>query len=634
MEQKEIIIDVVKTVKDYTQGKDWRVKENANIGSMVFQGLNSHLAGRQLKRYALAEMYGKKDPNISRLHGNGSIHLHDLGFPLVAYCCGHSLQELILKGFGEVAERMQCSPPKHFDAIITHMINYIGTMQAEFSGAQAFSSVDTLLAPFVRLDNLTQQEVDQHIQMLIFGLNVPSRWGWQTHFSNLTFDLAVPDDLKNKKILQEITPGLIEKRLSKERRIMKEKYRDFFPEEKIEEYTELRKKKLYEVMESTYGEYQKEMDMINKAFLKNMIKGDKLGRIFTFPIPTYNLTKDFEWDSEVSKLLFEAAGKYGLPYFQNYIGSDLDPKSIRAMCCRLNLDQNELINRPGGMWGPGDSTGSIGVVTINMNRIGYEAGDEEEFLRVLGERMEVASHALEIKRKEIVELLDKGFVPYTKSYLKHLSNHFSTIGLCGMNEACVNLFGKDISSPGGKEFTVRVLEFMRKKIKEYQNETGNLYNLEATPAESTAYRFAKKDKELYPEIFTSGKDVPFLTNSTNLPVDAEVDLFEAIRHQEPIQTLYNGGTIFHTYLGERVDGETAKKIVRTIAERTKLPYFTITPVFSVCQDHGYISGKKERCPNCKKTTEVYDRIVGYLRPTRTWNVGKQEEFKHRRRFNA
>ena len=579
-------------VKRFVAGEDLKSDENANQGGKTFQGLNARLAGTILNLYALNEMYGKQNKKIKNLHKDGSIHIHDLDFPIVAYCCGHSLEQLLERGFGEVRERIQSYPAKHLETIVAQMINYIGTIQGEFAGAQAFSSVDTFLAPFVRADNLDQKRVNQYMQMLIYGLNVASRWGWQAPFSNLTFDLTVPEDLENKKAL---VGG---KRL-----------------------------------DSTYGEYQKEMTMINKGFLETMLKGDKSGRIFTFPIPTYNLTPDFDWDSSVSKKLFEVTGKYGIPYFQNYIGSGLDPKSIRAMCCRLNIDQTELINRPGGMWGPGDATGSIGVVTINMNRIGYEAENEKEFLEILKERMDVASESLEIKRAVVKKNLEQDFMPYTKSYLGHFENHFSTIGLCGMNEACINFLKKDISSPKGKDFAERILEFMRSKVLEYQKETSNLYNLEATPAESTSYRFARLDKQTYPKIHTSGINEPFLTNSTQLPVDAEKDLFSALKHQESLQALYTGGTIFHTFLGESIDGEAAKNLVRKIATETTLPYFSITPVFSVCQSHGYITGKVETCPDCGEITEIYDRIVGYLRPVKTWNKGKQEEFLHRKRFS-
>ncbi len=578
-----LITDVVRTVKDYTRGDDWEIKENANTGSIVFQGLNAHLAGKALKTYALCELYEKKDPEIRKLHESKAIHIHDLNFPLIAYCCGHPIEQLIRRGFGEVSERVQSSPAKHLATIVAQMVNYIGTMQGEFAGAQAFSSIDTYLAPFVRADGLSQDQVTQCMQMLIYGLNVPSRWGWQAPFSNLTFDLVVPKDLKDKKV---IVGG--------------------------------------KELDSTYKEYQKEIDMINLGFLKIMEKGDKAGRIFTFPIPTYNLTKDFDWDSEVANRIFEVAGKYGIPYFQNYIGSGLDPGEVRAMCCRLNINQKELMNRPGGMWGPGDSTGSIGVVTINMNRIGYEAQTDKEYLDILAHRMDISAKSLEAKRKIITKLLNNGFVPYTKSYLGHFNNHFSTIGLCGMNESCLNFLGKDISTTEGKKFTIKILKFMHKKMKEIQIKTGNLYNLEATPAESTAYRFAKADRELYPNIVVTGQNEVILTNSTQLPVNLNMTLIDALKHQEKIQQYYTGGTIFHTFIGERIDREQAKMLVKKIAEKTKLPYFTLTPIFSVCQDHGYISGRHPECPECGSRTEIYDRIVGYLRPISNWNVGKRK----------
>ena len=588
-----LVQDVVRTVKDYTRGDDWEVQENANTGSIVFQGLNAHLAGKALKTYALSEMYGKEDIEIRKLHEQKAIHIHDLSFPLIAYCCGHSIEQLIRRGFGEVSERVQSKPAKHLITIVAQIVNYIGTMQGEFAGAQAFSSVDTFLAPFVRADDLTQKEVDQCMQMLIYGLNVPSRWGWQAPFSNLTFDLTVPRDLKDKKAIIN----------GKE-------------------------------LDSTYGDYQKEIDMINLGFLKTMAEGDKAGRIFTFPIPTYNLTKDFDWNSNVADKIFEVTGKYGIPYFQNYIGSNLDPGEIRAMCCRLNINQTELMNRPGGMWGPGDSTGSIGVVTINMNRIGYEAQNEEEFFDILGHRMEICSKSLVTKRKVVDNLLKKDFVPYTASYLGHFNNHFSTIGLCGMNESCLNFLDKDISTLEGKDFTIKVLHFMRGKMRQYQKETGNLYNLEATPAESTAYRFAKADVEMYPNIKINGKNEVIMTNSTQLPVDLNTNLYDALKHQEDIQVLYTGGTIFHTFVGERLSGDQTKMLVRKIAENTKLPYFSITPIFSICPNHGYIPGKHELCETCGKETEVYDRVVGYLRPIKTWNKGKRKgEAPLRKRLN-
>jgi len=595
-QSKQAIFDFARRlVNGYMGGDDWRSRENANSGSITFQGANARLAGEVWNNYALNEMYGKINPEIKALHESGAMHVHDLDFPVIAYCCGHSMEQLIKRGFGEVSERVQSSPAKHLETIVAQMVNYIGTMQGEFAGAQAFSSVDTFLAPFVRADNLSQDRVDQYMQMLIYGLNVPSRWGWQAPFSNLTFDLTVPDDLKSKQAIVGGKP-----------------------------------------LETKYGDYQKEVDMINRGFLKTMMHGDKSERIFTFPIPTYNLTKNFDWDSEISNSLFEVTGKYGIPYFQNYLGSELDPGAIRAMCCRLNLDQTELMRRPGNMWGPGDSTGSIGVVTLNMNRIGYEAeGKEDKFYEILGHRMDIASQSLEIKRKTIEEFMEKGFVPYTRSYLGHFGNHFSTIGLCGMNESCINMFGKDISTEEGKNFAVKTLNFMREKIKGYQNESGNLYNLEATPAESTSYKFAKRDKEIYPNIAVSGNGTPFLTNSTQLPVDLKADLHFALKHQEELQTLYNGGTIFHAFIGERLDRDSAKNLVRKIAETTRLPYFSLTPIFSICPEHKYLPGKKDKCTQegCEEIPEVYDRIVGYLRPITAWNPGKREEFDHRNRLN-
>ena len=583
-------------IKGYINGADWRGKENANSGQVTFQGANARLAGDLWNTFALNEMYGKENPEISEGHKKGEFQIHDLDFPVVAYCCGHSLEQLLKRGFGEVKERVQSSPPKHLRSVVSQMVNYIGTMQGEFAGAQAFSSVDTFLAPFIRVDSLSNTEIKQSMQELIYGLNVPSRWGWQAPFSNLTFDLTVPADLAGK------------------RAIIGGKEVNF-----------------------NYGELQEEMNRLNKAYLEVKMGGDKSGRIFTFPIDTYNITKDFKWDGEVPDLLFEVTGKYGIPYFQNYIGTGLDPGDIRAMCCRLNLDQRELMKRPGNMWGPGDSTGSIGVVTINMNRIGYEAHSEQEFFDILEHRMDLAEQSLEIKRKKINELLEQkpeSFVPFTKSYLGHFNNHFSTIGLIGMHEGLINFLKKGIETEEGKNFTIRTLNFMREKIKNYQEETSNLYNLEATPGEGACYRLARLDKENYPNIYTSGEESPFLTNSTQLPVDLNTDLFSALKHQEALQTLYTGGTIFHTFLGERMSGEDAKNLVRKIATNTRLSYFSLTPVFSICEDHGYLSGKIERCPTCNNQTEIYDRVVGYIRPVNSFNPGKKEEFKRRRRFGA
>ncbi|TES87104.1 MAG: ribonucleoside triphosphate reductase [Candidatus Aminicenantes bacterium] len=584
-EARKTGINLERLIKDYINDADWKIKENSNEGTVSFSGLNARVSGEVLSNFALNQLYSEK---IKKAHLEGDFHVHDLSYPIVGYCAGWSLENLLKKGFGHVPNQVHSFPAKHLETATLHMVNFIGTMQGEFAGAQAFSSVDTFLAPFVRADNLDYESVKQDIQKLIFGLNIPSRWGWQTPFSNLTFDWTVPGDMRDKNV---IVGG----------------------EEK----------------DSTYGEYQKEMNMINKAFLELMFEGDQKGRVFTFPIPTYNLTENFDWDSPNANLLFEVTAKYGIPYFLNYIGTNLDPGDIRAMCCRLNLDQRELQRRPGSMWGPGDSTGSIGVVTINLNRIAYLASSREEFFASLKNIMILAKESLETKREVVNNMMAKGMMPYTMVYLGHFDNHFSTIGICGMHEACLNFLGKGIGTPEGKEFTLEVLEFMKDEIKKFQEETGNIYNLEATPAESTSYRLARIDRQKYHNIITAGTEkYPYLTNSTHLNVDATRDIFEAVEHQKAIQPLYTGGTIFHSFLPEAIDRETCKKLVRKIAE-TKLPYFSITPTFSVCRNHGYVKGEFPKCPECGEETEVYSRIVGYLRPVSTWNDGKQQEFKER-----
>ena len=578
-------VNLERLIKDYINDMDWKIKENSNEGMMSFSGLNARVSGEVLTNFALNQLYSEK---IKEAHMEGDFHIHDLSYPIVGYCAGWSLENLLKKGFGHVPSQAHSFPAKHLETATLHMVNFIGTMQGEFAGAQAFSSVDTFLAPFVRGDGLDYEKVKQDIQKLVFGLNVPSRWGWQTPFSNLTFDWTVPEDMKNKRV---ILGG----------------------EEK----------------DSTYDDYQEEMDMINKAFLELMIEGDQKGRVFTFPIPTYNISHEFDWDSPNANLLFEVTAKYGIPYFQNYMGTNLDRGDIRAMCCRLNLDQRELLRRPGSMWGPGDSTGSIGVVTINLNRIGFESTTHDEFFTKLKNLMILAKESLETKREIVNNMLAKGLMPYTLVYLGHFDNHFSTIGICGMHEACLNFLGKGIGTPEGKEFTTDLLNFMKDTIKEFQEETGNLYNLEATPAESTSYRLARLDRQKYQQIITSGTDrYPYLSNSTQLNVDATRDIFEALEHQKDIQPLYTGGTIFHAFLPEAIDRETCKKLVRKIAE-TKIPYFSITPTFSVCPNHGYINGVNPECPDCGAETEIYSRIVGYLRPISTWNDGKQQEFKER-----
>lgn len=587
-EAKKIGINLERLIQDYINDMDWKVRENSNEGVMSFSGLNARISGEVLANFALNQIYSE---NVKKCHQDGDFHIHDLSYPLVGYCAGWSLENLLKRGFGHVPNQVHSYPARHMETATLHMVNFIGTMQGEFAGAQAFSSVDTYLAPFAREDNLSFDAIKQDLQKLIFGLNVPSRWGWQTPFSNLTFDWTVPEDMKDKKV---IIGG--------------------------------------EERDSTYGEYQKEMDMINRAFLELMVDGDQKGRVFTFPIPTYNLTRDFDWDSPNADLLFEATAKYGIPYFQNYIGTNMDPGDIRAMCCRLNLDQRELLHRPGSIWGPGDSTGSIGVVTINLNRLGYIAESEEDYFSRLAHLMTLAKESLETKREIINNMMEIGLVPYTKAYLGHFENHFSTIGIVGMHETCLNFMDEGIQTPQGKDFAAKTLAFMRDKLREFQNETGSLYNLEATPAESTSYRLARLDRQKYNGIVTSGSDKhPFLTNSTQLNVDATRDIFEALQHQEDIQSLYTGGTIFHAFLPESTDRDTCRKLVRKVAE-TRMPYFSVTPTFSVCTNHGYIRGEVHTCPECGETTEVYSRIVGYLRPVSTWNDGKREEFKNRQTF--
>jgi ribonucleoside-triphosphate reductase len=588
-ETKDVMINAKNTISSYLDQLDWKVKENSNE-QFSFSGLLLYVSGKVIKNYVLNEIY---TPAIAEAHNKGFMHIHDLSHGCIGYCSGWSLKNLLLKGFGGIKGKADCKPAKHMGTVVHQMINFIGCLQMEFAGAQAFSSVDTLLAPFVREDGLKYKEVKQCMQQLVFSLNIPSRWGSQYPFSNLTFDWVVPEDYK------------------KEKAIVGGKRMDY-----------------------TYSDLQKEMDMINKAFLEIMLEGDANGRIFSFPIPTYNLTRDFNWDSENAELLFDVTAKYGTPYFQNYIGSNLDPKSIRAMCCRLNLNQLELMNRPGSMWGPGDNTGSIGVATINLNRLAYLAKDKEEFFDLIKKYMILAKDSLEIKRKIISKNLENGLMPYTKIYLGTFRNHFSTIGLCGMHEACLNLLGDGIGSAEGKQLAIDTLKYMRSILKEFQSETGNLYNLEATPAESTSYRFARLDQKYHPDIKLSGDEEPFLTNSTQLNVDKTDDVVMALEHQNDIQTLYTGGTIFHTFLGERMTtGASCKRLVQKIAYNTKLPYFSITPTFSICKNHGYIRGEHFKCKECGEATEVYSRIVGYYRPISNWNKGKAEEFVHRKEFD-
>lgn len=579
-------LEVEKIVSGYLSQIDWRVRENSNIGYSM-SGLMLHVAGSVITDYSLDRIYPME---IADAHRNGDIHLHDLYFGITGYCAGWSISKLLFEGFNGVPGIVESKPARHLDTALLQMANFIGTLQNEWAGAQAFNSIDTYLAPLVRKDALNYNQVKQAVQKFVFNLNITSRWGGQSPFTNLTFDWIVPDDLKKQPV---ILGG--------------------------------------ELLKETYGDYQKEMDLINKAFIEVLIEGDMRGRPFTFPIPTYNLTRDFDWENENAKLLFEMTAKYGLPYFSNFINSNLNPSDVRSMCCRLRLDLRQLDrNVTGGLFGSGDSTGSIGVVTINMPRIAYLSKDKNEFFDRLEYLMGLAKTSLEIKREIVNKNMEGGLLPYSKRYLGTLKNHFSTIGPIGMNEACLNLLKKDIASKEGKNFAVEVLEFMRARLSDFQEETSHIYNLEAVPAEGTSFRLAKMDKMKYPDIITAGKRAPYYTNSTLLPVDKTEDAIEALEHQEGLQTLYTGGTVFHLFLGERMSsGETVKRLLKKIAYNTRLPYITITPTYSICPDHGYLPGEHPRCPKCGENAEIYSRVVGYFRPVRNWNEGKQEEFRQR-----
>lgn len=549
---KKLLMDVQDLVSSYIDQNDWRVNENSNAG-YSYASLLNHVSGSIIAQYTLSNIYPRE---IADAHAGGDFHLHDLSCGIVGYCAGWSLRQLLTEGFKGCEGRASAAPARHFDTALGQIVNFMCTLQTEWAGAQAFNSFDTMLAPFIREDGLHFKEVKQNLQQFVFGLNIASRWG-QTPFTNLTFDWVVPDDLKK-------TPVIIGGKLQDG------KY---------------------------YGDYQHEMDMVNKAFLEIMSAGDKDGRIFTFPIPTYNITKDFDWESENAVLLFKVTGKYGLPYFQNFITSKLNPGDVRSMCCRLQMDIRELRNKTGGLFGAGEQTGSIGVVTINMPRLGYLSKSEDEFMAQLGNLMDLAKESLEIKRKIVQRHLEGDLLPYTKTYLGTLKNHFSTIGLVGLNEACLNFLGCCIADKEGQDFSFKVLEFMRQKISDYQVETGHIYNLEATPAEGTSYRLAKIDKKKFPEIICAGDTYPYYTNSSWLPVGYTDDIFEALDLQEPLQEKYTGGTVFHCFLGERIeDDKQVALLVKRIAENYKIPYFTITPTFSICPVHGYISGEHHECP--------------------------------------
>jgi len=580
-------LDVKRVVENYIKRRIWQTRENSNQ-RYSYSSISWRLSGEVMTRYCLNEIYPEK---ISLAHLNGDLHIHNLYMGICGYCCGWSLQELLLRGVG-VPWQVSCRPAKHFDSALNQIANFIGAVSNEWAGAQALNSFDVLLAPFIKKDKLNYKEVKQKIQGFIYTLNLPTRWGGQTPFTNITFDLKIPKDLKDKRVI-------IGGKLQKE----------------------------------TYKDFQKEADMINKAFMEIMLEGNSQGRAFSFPIPTYNITKDFNWNSKISDLMFEMTAKYGIPYFQNFIKSDLDPHAVRAMCCHLRLRLDELkYRRVGGYFGYADKTGSIGVVTINLPRIGYLAKNEKDFFSRLKNLMDLAKESLEIKRKVVEDYINSDLLPFTKKYLGTLKFHFSTIGLIGMHEACLNFLGKGIESKEGKEFAIKVLKFMRERLVEYQKETSHIYNLEATPAESSCYRLAKIDKKKFPRIKTSGKKEPYYTNSTLLPVNYTADLFKALEHQKDLQTLYTGGTVFHAFLGEKIRGKEAKLLVKKILQTYPLPYITLTPTFSICEEHGYIKGEKEKCPICGKKTEIYSRIVGYLTPTQNWNKGKQEEFRQRKEY--
>ena len=586
---KNTILDYKDVVNSYVKVEDWRVKENSTVTYSV-GGLILSNSGAVTANYWLSEIY---DQEIAEAHRNADIHLHDLSM-LTGYCAGWSLKQLLMEGLGGIPGKITSSPAKHLSVLCNQMVNFLGIMQNEWAGAQAFSSFDTYLAPFVKADNLSYPEVKKCVEAFIFGVNTPSRWGTQAPFSNITLDWTVPADMAE---LNAIVGG--------------------------------------KEMDFKYKDCKKEMDMINKAFIETMIEGDANGRGFQYPIPTYSITKDFDWsDTENNRLLFEMTSKYGTPYFSNYINSDMEPSDVRSMCCRLRLDLRELRRKTGGFFGSGESTGSVGVVTINMPRIAYLSKDEADFYKRLDHMMDISARSLKTKREVITKLLDQGLYPYTKRYLGSFENHFSTIGLIGMNEVGLNAkwLGADLADPKTLRFTKDVLNHMRERLSDYQEMYGDLYNLEATPAESTTYRLAKHDKKRYPDIKTAGKegDTPYYTNSSHLPVDYTSDVFDALEIQDDLQTLYTSGTVFHAFLGEKLpDWEAAAKLVKTIAENFKLPYYTLSPTYSICAEHGYLAGEHSICPVCGKKAEIYSRITGYYRPVQNWNEGKTQEYKNR-----
>ena len=590
---KSTILDYKDVVNSYVKVEDWRVKENSTVTYSV-GGLILSNSGAVTANYWLSEIY---DEEIAQAHRNADIHIHDLSM-LTGYCAGWSLKQLIKEGLGGITGKITSAPARHLSVLCNQMVNFLGIMQNEWAGAQAFSSFDTYLAPFVKIDNLSYKEVKKCIEAFIYGVNTPSRWGTQAPFSNVTLDWTVPNDLAE---LPAIVGG--------------------------------------EEMDFKYKDCKKEMDMINKAFIETMIEGDSNGRGFQYPIPTYSITSDFDWsDTENNRLLFEMTAKYGTPYFSNYVNSDMEPSDVRSMCCRLRLDLRELRKKSGGFFGSGESTGSVGVVTINMPRIAYLSANKDDFYKRLNHMMDIAARSLKIKRGVISKLLDEGLYPYTKRYLGSFDNHFSTIGLIGMNEVGLNAnwLRADLTDERTQEFTKEVLNHMRNRLSDYQEQYGDLYNLEATPAESTTYRLAKHDKKKWPAIKSAGNagETPYYTNSSHLPVDYTTDIFDALDIQDELQTLYTSGTVFHAFLGEKLpDWQAAAKLVKTIADNYRLPYYTLSPTYSICKEHGYLAGEQNVCPHCGKVTEVYSRITGYYRPVQNWNDGKLQEYKKRTEYD-
>jgi len=586
------ILDYKKVINDYVKVEDWRVKENSTVTYSV-GGLILSNSGAVTANYWLSEIY---DNEIAEAHRNADIHIHDLSM-LTGYCAGWSLKQLITEGLGGITGKITSAPARHLSVLCNQMVNFLGIMQNEWAGAQAFSSFDTYLAPFVKVDNLTYKEVKKCIEAFVYGVNTPSRWGTQAPFSNITLDWTVPNDLAE---MPAIVGG--------------------------------------KEMPFKYKDCKAEMDMVNKAFIETMIEGDANGRGFQYPIPTYSITRDFDWsDTENNRLLFEMTAKYGTPYFSNYINSDMEPSDVRSMCCRLRLDLRELRKKTGGFFGSGESTGSVGVVTINLPRIAYLSANKDEFYARLNRMMDIAARSLKIKRGVISKLLDEGLYPYTKRYLGSFDNHFSTIGLIGMNEVGLNAnwLRADMTSEETQEFAKEVLNHMRNRLSDYQEKYGDLYNLEATPAESTTYRLAKHDRKKWPAIKTAGKqgDTPYYTNSSHLPVEFTFDIFDALDIQDELQTLYTSGTVFHAFLGEKLpDWKAAANLVRTIATNYKLPYYTLSPTYSICREHGYLAGEVEMCPRCGAKTEIYSRITGYYRPVQNWNDGKLQEYANRKEY--